>query len=148
MYIGLYVKYSLFSDVNETWIFSTFSKNIEIPNFVKLRSPETSVSNHVTPRNNPEDGRIQFNRGRSLRLRSSNNNNATTTTTTTTTPLPPPPTTTTQHLPSPQSAHSSNPSGWHSLPTNPAPPFCMYSLHAPSNNNPAAVCLAQGRATV
>ena len=25
--------------------------------------PEMSVSNHPTPRNNPEDGRIQFNRG-------------------------------------------------------------------------------------
>jgi hypothetical protein len=23
-------------------------------------SPETSVSNHLTPRNNPEDGRIQM----------------------------------------------------------------------------------------
>ena len=30
-------------------------------------SPETSVSNHLTPRNNPEEGRIQFNRGGSLR---------------------------------------------------------------------------------
>jgi hypothetical protein len=28
---------------------------------------ETSVSNHPKPRNNPEDGRIQFNRGGSLR---------------------------------------------------------------------------------
>ena len=29
-------------------------------------SPETSVFNHLTPRNNPEDGRIQFNREGSL----------------------------------------------------------------------------------
>ena len=28
---------------------------------------ETSVSRHLTPRNNPEDGRIRFNRGGSLR---------------------------------------------------------------------------------
>ena len=34
-----------------------------------IGSPETSVSNHLTPRNNPEDGRIQFNRGGSLRSR-------------------------------------------------------------------------------
>ena len=34
-----------------------------------IASPETSVSNHLTPRNNPEDGRIQFNRGGSLRSR-------------------------------------------------------------------------------
>jgi hypothetical protein len=34
-------------------------------------SPETSVSNHLTPHNNPEDGRIQFNRGASLRSRNS-----------------------------------------------------------------------------
>jgi hypothetical protein len=32
-------------------------------------SPETSVSNHFTPCNNPEDGRIQFNRGGSLTSR-------------------------------------------------------------------------------
>ena len=32
-------------------------------------SPEKSVSNHLTPRNNPEDGRIQFDRGGSLRSR-------------------------------------------------------------------------------
>jgi uncharacterized membrane protein len=31
--------------------------------------PETSVSNHRTSRNNVEDGRIQFNRGGSLRSR-------------------------------------------------------------------------------
>jgi hypothetical protein len=30
---------------------------------------ETSVSNHFTPRNNPEEGRIQFNRSGSLRSR-------------------------------------------------------------------------------
>ena len=29
--------------------------------------PETSVLNHLTPRNNPEYWRIQFNRGESLR---------------------------------------------------------------------------------
>jgi hypothetical protein len=34
-----------------------------------IGSPETSVSNHLTPRNNPEHGRIQFNRGGSLRSR-------------------------------------------------------------------------------
>ena len=32
----------------------------------QIGSPETSVSNHLTPRNSPEGGRIQFNRGRSL----------------------------------------------------------------------------------
>jgi hypothetical protein len=32
-----------------------------------ISSPETSVSNHPTACNNPEHGRIQFNRGRSLR---------------------------------------------------------------------------------
>ena len=32
-------------------------------------STETSVSNHLNPRNNPEDGRIQFNRGGSVRSR-------------------------------------------------------------------------------
>jgi hypothetical protein len=31
-----------------------------------IGSPETSVSNHRTPHNNPEDGRINFNRGGSL----------------------------------------------------------------------------------
>jgi ABC-type branched-subunit amino acid transport system ATPase component len=35
-----------------------------------LGSPETSVSNHLTGRNNPEDGRIQFNRGQRQRSRS------------------------------------------------------------------------------
>jgi hypothetical protein len=33
----------------------------------RIGSPETSVQNHVTPRNNPEDGRIPFSRGGSLR---------------------------------------------------------------------------------
>ena len=32
-----------------------------------IRSPETKVLNHVTLRNNPEDGRIRLNRGGSLR---------------------------------------------------------------------------------
>jgi hypothetical protein len=32
-----------------------------------IRSPKTLVSNHLTTRNNPEEGRIRFNRGRSLR---------------------------------------------------------------------------------
>jgi hypothetical protein len=31
-------------------------------------SPETSVLNQLTPRNDPEDGRIQFNRGESLAI--------------------------------------------------------------------------------
>jgi hypothetical protein len=35
-------------------------------------SPETSVSNHLMLRNNPEDGRIRFTRGRSLWSRISN----------------------------------------------------------------------------
>jgi hypothetical protein len=34
-----------------------------------IRRPETSVSNHHTPRNNTEDGLINFNRGESLRTR-------------------------------------------------------------------------------
>ena len=34
-----------------------------------IGSPETSVLNHFTPCNNPEDGRINFNRGGSLRSR-------------------------------------------------------------------------------
>jgi hypothetical protein len=34
-----------------------------------IGSPETSISNQPTSRNNPEDGRIHFNRGESLRLR-------------------------------------------------------------------------------
>jgi hypothetical protein len=34
-----------------------------------LCSPETSVSNYLTSRNNPEDGRVQFNFGGSLRYR-------------------------------------------------------------------------------
>jgi hypothetical protein len=32
-----------------------------------IGSLETSVKNHFTPRNNPEDGIIQFNRGGSIR---------------------------------------------------------------------------------
>jgi hypothetical protein len=32
-----------------------------------LSGPETSVSKHLTQRNNPEDGRIQFNSGGTLR---------------------------------------------------------------------------------
>ena len=38
---------------------------------VKLDSSEMSVSNYLITRNNPEDGRIQFNRGGSLRSRNS-----------------------------------------------------------------------------
>ena len=34
-----------------------------------IAGPETSVSNHLTPRNSPEGGRIQFNHGESLRSR-------------------------------------------------------------------------------
>jgi hypothetical protein len=34
-----------------------------------LGNPETSVSNHLTPRNNPKDGRINLNRDGSLRSR-------------------------------------------------------------------------------
>jgi hypothetical protein len=30
---------------------------------VPISSPATSASNHLTPRNNPEDARIQLNRG-------------------------------------------------------------------------------------
>ena len=35
----------------------------------RIYSPETSVLNYLTPRNNPEDERIQLNCGRSLRHR-------------------------------------------------------------------------------
>jgi hypothetical protein len=35
---------------------------------VATDSPETSVSNHLSPRNSPEDGRIKFPCGRSLRF--------------------------------------------------------------------------------
>jgi hypothetical protein len=44
----------------------------EEASLLKMRligSPETSVLNHLTGRNNPEDGRIQFNSGGSLRSR-------------------------------------------------------------------------------
>ena len=34
-----------------------------------IDSPKTSVLNHLTPHDNPEDGRIQFDRGGSLRSR-------------------------------------------------------------------------------
>ena len=34
-----------------------------------IGSPETAVLNHITPPNNPEDGRIYFNRGESQRSR-------------------------------------------------------------------------------
>jgi hypothetical protein len=34
----------------------------------QIGSPETSVSNHLTPRNKPEDRRISFNCGGSLRF--------------------------------------------------------------------------------
>jgi hypothetical protein len=34
-----------------------------------IGSPETSVSDHLTPRSNPEDCRVQFNGGESLRSR-------------------------------------------------------------------------------
>ena len=34
-----------------------------------IGSPETSVLNNITPRYNPEDGRIRLNRGGSLRSR-------------------------------------------------------------------------------
>jgi hypothetical protein len=34
-----------------------------------LSNPETSVSNQLTLRNNPEDGRIRFKRGGSVRSR-------------------------------------------------------------------------------
>ena len=33
-----------------------------------IGSPETSVSKPLTSRNNPQDGRIQFNRGRSPKI--------------------------------------------------------------------------------
>jgi hypothetical protein len=35
----------------------------------EIGRPETSVLNYLTPRNNPEDGIIQFNRGVSLQSR-------------------------------------------------------------------------------
>jgi hypothetical protein len=34
----------------------------------KIGNPETSVLSHLTPRNNPEDGRIHFNRCGSIKL--------------------------------------------------------------------------------
>ena len=39
-----------------------------------IGSPETSVSRHLTPRNKPEDGRTEFNRGGSLRPRNYSGN--------------------------------------------------------------------------
>jgi len=39
MYIGLHVKYPLFlTDFDEAWIFNRFSKNVQILNFMKIRS--------------------------------------------------------------------------------------------------------------
>jgi hypothetical protein len=43
--------------------------NFSVVWVIAISSPETSVSNHLTPRNNPEDGRVHVNRGRSLRFR-------------------------------------------------------------------------------
>jgi hypothetical protein len=36
---------------------------------VSIGSPETPISNHHTQRNNPQDGRIRFKKGGSLRYR-------------------------------------------------------------------------------
>ena len=40
----------------------------DYPSILRTNSPETWVSNRPKPRNKPEDGRIQFNRGGSRRL--------------------------------------------------------------------------------
>jgi hypothetical protein len=46
MCIGLHVKYPLFlSDFSETWILSIcFTKNAQIPNFMKIRPVEAELS--------------------------------------------------------------------------------------------------------
>jgi hypothetical protein len=40
-----------------------FSKDSLILKMGQIGSPETSGLHHITPHNNPEDGRIYFNRG-------------------------------------------------------------------------------------
>ena len=86
MCVCAYVCKTIVSDSSVFWDYAasgnlkaTFRDNLSVPSSkVKLSnmtlkdgpdSPETSVPTHITPRNNPEDGRIQFNRGRNLRYR-------------------------------------------------------------------------------
>jgi hypothetical protein len=52
------------------WVnFSVLSSKVKMSKkkVVSINSPETSVSNHLTLLNNPEDGRIHLKRGGSLK---------------------------------------------------------------------------------
>ena len=64
------------TDVSGLPICPIFNGQADLPSWTAwhlniglIRSPETSVSNLLTPRNNPEDGRLHFNSGGSLRSR-------------------------------------------------------------------------------
>ena len=50
------IEVKLIPMVTKTWAFSWKSSPLKME---PIRSPETSVSNHLTSRNNPEDGKIQ-----------------------------------------------------------------------------------------
>jgi hypothetical protein len=57
------------TDVSEL---SVQTSNVKLSTMGLIGNPKTSVSNHLTPRNNPEDRIIQFYRGVSLQSRTSN----------------------------------------------------------------------------
>ena len=59
VFVMLLLNYSVF------WVVTSWPLNMG-----PVGSPETSVSNHPTPLNSPEDGRSQFNCDASLRCRS------------------------------------------------------------------------------
>ena len=58
----IYVGHPLISEIKNSLICKAFK-------MAQIGGPETSVSNHLTSRNNPEDERIQFKGGGSLRSR-------------------------------------------------------------------------------